>query len=143
FLSTVTSLATADFNKDGRTDVAVTLNRSSPFGFLASIHLSNGDGTFATPSTVTLPGQSMHMATGDFTNDSNPDLVVTSLQGGINVLLGDGSGGFTFGFAPTAGTFADVAVADLNNDNKADLIITDYNGRRVQTELGDGTGSFG
>jgi hypothetical protein len=101
----VSALATADFNKDGRTDVAAALSRSSPFGFLVSIHLSNGDGTFGAPTTVNLSAQSAEMAAGDFNNDSNPDLVVVSLQGVITVLLGNGSGGFNFRFCPQRRNF--------------------------------------
>jgi hypothetical protein len=115
---------------------------SSPFSFVVSLHLSNGDGTFAAPTTVNIGFQMMDMATGDFNNDGNPDLVAVGRQGAVAVLLGNGSGGFNLSFAPTAGTFAQVATADLNNDGKTDLIITDFTGQRVWTEMGNGTGSF-
>jgi Calx-beta domain/FG-GAP-like repeat/Domain of unknown function (DUF4214) len=141
--TTLSAVIAADFNKDGKTDIAVPLSVSTPFSFVVSVYLSNGDGTFATPTSVNIGFQMMDLASGDFNNDGNPDLVATGLHGAVAVLLGNGSGGFSFGFAPGAGSFAQVTTADLNNDGKSDLIITDFSGQSVWTELGDGTGSFG
>jgi hypothetical protein len=138
----LSGVAAADFNKDGKTDIALPLSVSTPFSFVVSIHLSNGDGTFAAPTTTNIGFQMGDIATGDFNNDGNADLVAVGFQGGVAVLLGNGSGGFSLSFAPNAGTFAQVAIADLNSDGKTDLIITDFSNQRVWTEMGSGTGSF-
>lgn len=138
----LSSLVVADLNKDGRADVAVAASVSTPFSFVVSVSLSNGDGTFASPSIVNIGSQSSDMTSGDFNNDGNPDLAVVGLHGSVIVLLGNGAGGFTLTFAPSVGSFAHVAAADLNNDGKADLIVTDFLGQSVWTLMGDGAGSF-
>ncbi|HYX27944.1 MAG TPA: FG-GAP-like repeat-containing protein [Pyrinomonadaceae bacterium] len=140
--TTLSGIVAADFNKDGKMDLAVPLSVSSPFSFVVAIYLGNGDGTFAAPTNINIGTQMMDIATGDFNNDGNPDLVVTGLHGAVVALLGNGSGGFSVRSAPTVGSFAEVATADLNNDGKADLIITDFSRQQVWTEMGDGTGSF-
>lgn len=72
-LEGIRSLALADFNGDGRLDLAVGAGN-----FLL---LGNGDGTFQTPIELGAGGPGI--AVGDFNRDGKPDLAV----GGITVLL--------------------------------------------------------
>ena len=62
----IQSLALADFDGDGKLDVA-----SGAGGFLL---LGNGDGTFQTP--ITLGAFGLGIAAGDFHHDGKPDLAV-------------------------------------------------------------------
>jgi hypothetical protein len=139
----------ADFNKDGKADVAVVGTISSPFSYIVSVSLSNGDGTFSAPNNVNVSPQAaepLSIAAGDFNNDTNPDIIVLSRQaGGVAVLLGNGSGGFTFsgaGTTPLGTGFDSVAVGHFNNDTLLDAVVTDSARRRVLVLIGAGSGVF-
>ena len=72
-LEGIRSLAMADFDGDGKLDLAV--------GAGNVLLLGNGDGTFQTPIVLGAGGPGI--AVGDFNRDGKPDLAV----GGITVLL--------------------------------------------------------
>jgi hypothetical protein len=108
----LTSMVVADFNGDGKPDLAMP----------GTIALGNGDGTFTTSS---LAGEAFSFAAADLNGDGNVDLIFTNPHPlvGLNILLGDGSGHFggplTFIFpSSTHG----VAVGDLNGDGRLDII---------------------
>jgi len=65
----------ADFNRDGKLDVA--------YGSGNFLLLGNGDGTFQTPIAFGVGTGAAGIASGDFNQDGNPDLAL----GGIMVLL--------------------------------------------------------
>jgi len=75
---------------------------SNPIPLPASImiYLSNGDGTFSAPISV-VQGDLQDFAIGDFNQDGNLDLVVTSVtikgEGLVNIYLGTGQGSFSSG----------------------------------------------
>lgn len=143
--SLLTRIVTADFNKDGKVDVAVAGVISFTFTHVISINLGNGDGTFAPPNNVSGFGFNPHdLAVSDFNNDTNPDIVVVnSFSESFSILLGNGMGGFTFGAAQSVGTRAGrVAVGDFNGDSKQDLAITDLDDGRVVVLQGNGAGVF-
>jgi hypothetical protein len=75
------AMAVADFNGDGKLDVAV-LNESKS----VAIFQGNGDGTFGPEMDISLPG-SESIAAADVNGDGRPDLVVSNNAGHIiNVL---------------------------------------------------------
>jgi uncharacterized protein (UPF0548 family) len=76
--SATQSLALADFNGDGKLDVAS--------GAGNVLLLGNGDGTFQTPYTLGAGGSGI--AVGDFNLDGRPDLAV----GGVTILLNISTG---------------------------------------------------
>jgi hypothetical protein len=76
--SAIQSLALADFNGDGKLDVAS--------GEGNMLLLGNGDGTFQTPYTLGAGGSGV--AVGDFNLDGRPDLAV----GGVTILLNISTG---------------------------------------------------
>ena len=127
----------ADFNGDGRLDLAVTNYSSNNI----SVLLGDGRGAFspAPGSPISVGSHRLGaVAVGDFNRDGRPDLVVGDQFGGVYVLLGNGTGTFTLApgspFATEFGvTF--VAVADLNGDGKPDLAIA-----RAHGDLIPGTG---
>ena len=78
------AIATADFNGDGKPDLAVT---NSSDGTL-SIFLGKGDGTFTTVTPLTAGGQPNFVAAGDFNGDGRADLLVSNTTNGrVSVLL--------------------------------------------------------
>jgi hypothetical protein len=142
------SIAAADFNKDGNLDL-VTANSG---GWL-SILLGDGDGTFRAPTTLYPWGGPLAVAVGDFNADGSMDIVVNEydLEGfdDVQVLLGNGRGGFTaanaytlFGFDPAQATLG-LAVSDLNGDGKLDAAIVVSSGCCAGwAVLGKGDGTF-
>ena len=140
-------VAFADFNNDGKMDLAV------PSGFGFSILLGNGAGGFA-PRTHITTANSSSIRAADLNGDGNVDLAMVSeeINGKTSVVLGDGTGGFTAPLQFNLGNFpSDLAVADFNNDGKLDLAVAisrqDPSPSPLRSNiavlLGDGIGGFG
>jgi hypothetical protein len=139
------SLVAADFNGDGKLDVAVVGDYVSSGG--VTILLGNGNGTFtAAGPNFDLSADFGLIATGDFNGDGIPDLVATSyFEDGTPPVIFLGKGDGTFTAAPTPSfTLAyfptSIVVADFNGDGILDLAFSDLNG--VEIALGNGDGTF-
>jgi FG-GAP-like repeat/Abnormal spindle-like microcephaly-assoc'd, ASPM-SPD-2-Hydin/FG-GAP repeat len=141
------SLYVADFNGDGKLDLAALTPYNGVF-----IFLGNGDGTFQTAvgySTVdpnhTNDYTAYGMAVGDLNGDGKMDIAVTETSG-MAVLLNNGNGTFgtaTYydsGIAPFESQKG-IAIGDVNNDKRNDIVITDYYGNIV-LYLNQGSGKF-
>jgi uncharacterized protein (TIGR03437 family) len=130
-----TCIAIADFNGDGKPDIAFGLNSPTPFD---GVVLGNGDGTFRPGATFPSQIDGSPFA-GDFNGDGKPDLVFSG--SGTFLLLGNGDGTFSTPIA-IAACASVAAVADFNGDGKADLICgptAHFNYDTVFLSNGDGT----
>jgi hypothetical protein len=130
-------LATADFNGDGKLDVATTGQGQS--GPTVSVLLGNGDGTFGTPAVYTLAQSPSSIVAGDFNGDGHPDLVVSG-DFGTQVLLNNGSGAFTVQPSFDNSLWV-MTTGDFNHDGKLDLAGVDGE-NSVFVLLGNGNGTF-
>ncbi|MDQ3705041.1 MAG: FG-GAP-like repeat-containing protein, partial [Chloroflexota bacterium] len=87
------------------------------------------------------------LASGDFNQDGNPDLVSASnISSTVSVLLGSASGAMgpatDYPVAPGSGDQS-VAVGDFNLDGNQDLVTGNLNTSDISVLLGNGSGSFG
>jgi hypothetical protein len=140
-----TAVAIADFNEDGRPDLAVAAAGSNAVSLL----LGNGDGTFQAQQGFPTANYDIGIAVGDFNGDGIPDLVTSNLDDSsdnVSILLGKGNGAFKPHVDYAAGSDPEWAVAaDFNGDGKLDLAVAD-NGNgyasTVSVLLGNGDGTF-
>ena len=131
----------ADFNGDGKSDLAVLDDYGNGFQIL----LGNGDGTFGTPVDTSLTYSVLSLAVGDFNKDGKADLVVTTNGGNgspsMNIYLSNGDGTFSPRSQYAVPSYANVAVADVNGDGNLDLIVTSF-GSVLEVFPGNGDGTF-
>lgn len=137
------SAITADFNGDGKADLAI-MNPISGNG-VVSVLLGNGVGGFGAASNFPVGINPSSITSGDFNGDSAVDLAVTSYNdNNVSVLLGNGLGSFgsannfTTGISPTS-----IISADFNADGKTDLVVAALYNNIVSVLQGDGLGGFG
>ena len=120
----------ADFNRDGKLDLAVANECSDETctqGGVA-ILLGNGDGTFQSPTIYSAGAQySLSIVSGDFNGDGKLDVAVMNQSASIGILLGNGDG--TLQTAVVTDTSSGVssnysmAPGDFNADGKTDIAL--------------------
>ena len=148
-LSSAGGMATGDFNGDGKADIAVVSSTS------IAVLLGKSVGIFAPPivtaTNLTAPA-SLVLALGDINRDSRLDAVVTDQNGGMQVMLGNGGGGFNrkpvFYDYLSAAPPNVIAIGDFNGDGKPDLVagigadVPEFVFAQVCPLFGYGDGSF-
>jgi Bacterial Ig-like domain (group 3)/PASTA domain/FG-GAP-like repeat len=115
------TIATGDFNGDGKVDVMTNDG---------VLHLGRGDGSFLS-GTQALPVNynTAAFAVGDFNNDGKLDIAQLSdgnnnPSGTVAVFLGHGDGSFTLGAAYDAVPYgANMVATDLDGDGNLDLVV--------------------
>ena len=122
-------LATADFNGDGKVDLAVA--EGSTGGSSVTILLGNGDGSFGTTpgSPIAVESSGNSLAVGDFNGDGIADLFVGAMTNGptLDILLGAGNGTFSqmsTGSAELPCCYT--TLGDFNNDGLTDIASSSF-----------------
>lgn len=126
----------ADFNDDGRVDVASAGQKT--FDFDAAVAFGQADGTFSAPLALgTGGGGPWSVVIGDFDGQNGPDILVPA--NAANIYLNDGEGGFTTGLAigTNGGGFA--SPGDFNGDGDLDVAIIGYDSAEIFLNNGDAT----
>lgn len=129
-----TFAAVADFNRDGKPDLAITQQNTDQVSLLLNNTLPTQylDGrSYSSASKIAQGNGNMadSIAVGDFNKDGLADIAVSYLEDNVvRVMTNNGSGGFN-----TAATYAvgnqpyDVVSADLNGDGYPDLVTANTN----------------
>ena len=161
------SIIATDVNGDGYQDVVVAYPETCSVDTRSAIFvfLSNGDGTFQTPTYVASPVVNpVGLVAGKFLGNNVPDLVVinggeicsgTEVFSGLQTLVGaalipnNGSAGFGAPqtiFAQTSDvawpSLSAVAVADMNGDGAPDIVISATDGLHVLLNTPASLGTF-
>lgn len=137
------SIATGDFNQDGKLDIAVTYLEDN----VVRVLTNNGNG-FNTATAYPVGTQPYWVASADLNGDSYPDLVTANTNpngatGTVSVLLNNKNG--TFGTATnyTVGKSPfQVAIGDINHDGYPDLAVTNNGSNTVSILMGSKNGTF-
>jgi FG-GAP-like repeat len=146
-LTPANSLLSADFNGDGKPDLAVATDNGG--FFRGSVFLGNGDGTF-TPPVGNGGFQGLPGAVGDLDGDGRLDLASVDnnfFNNFLEVYLGAGDGSFATSSLPNfTGTISTgVTMGDFNGDGKLDLAVPSNvvgSGNVLQVYFGNGDGTF-
>jgi hypothetical protein len=137
---TSTSLATGDFNSDGRRDVVAVRPNSND----AAIFLGRGDGTLPDPLALRMGNSPVSVVTGDFNRDGRLDLATANYgSADVAVSLGLGDGTYQDGVHFSVGTRPiSLVLGDFNGDGRLDLATANSGSNDVSVYLGRGDGTF-
>jgi len=118
-----------DMNQDSKPDIIFGSNLGANI-YIAINQSSTGSLAFSNPAKLTVNGNMVDLATGDFNLDGYPDIVVANYINNVYVLLNEGSSSGT-AFSPpkyieTGRLPRGLDVGDINGDKRPDILIATF-----------------
>jgi hypothetical protein len=140
------SVISADFNSDGKMDLATANDGSNS----VSILLGSGDGNFGAATNFAAGTHPFSIISADFNGDGKPDLAsANNGSNNVSVLIGSGTGSFgactNFESGSSISTNpCSIISEDFDKDGNFDLAVANYVGLNytISILLGYGTGGF-
>ncbi len=134
----------ADLDGDGRLDLIVGASSGTKLLLFFQQPSPAATGTFASPVTLDIGAAPVAVAAGDLTGAGRIDLVATTADGRVVVLLHDPApGSFLPGVSYPAGLYpVAVEIADLDGDGHPDLLMADASGSLLVMAQLAGGGDF-
>lgn len=138
-------IISADFNGDGKADLAVANFSFVPLSNTLSIYLNTGTGSFGAATNYITGSGTSGITAADFNGDGKLDLATANRQSNsVSILLGTGTGSFGAATNYTVATNPqEIISGDFNGDGKLDLAVANSTSGNVSILLGTGTGNFG
>ncbi len=136
-------VAAADFNGDGKTDIAVANYDNNN----VSVYLNNSFGpliSFTSRINFSAGGIAPQaIATADFDADGHPDLaVLNKTSNHVAILRNNGMASFSvLATLPVGTSPSALAIGDLNGDGKPDLVATNFGNDSISILLNTSTGT--
>ena len=126
-------IATADFNVDGKQDLAVTNQTDNTVSILLGI----GDGTFTAHTDYAAGSGPVGIVAATFTGGGFPDLAIADQTGNdLSVLIGNGDGTFTSPVSlPTGNAPVAVVEGDLTGSGALDVVDANESSNSVSVTL--------
>jgi len=149
FQGSAVSIAVADFNRDGKLDLAALMDIAEGTGSEVAVFYGNGDGTLSAPLILqvgaTFPS---FLGASDLNGDGLSDLVA-SVKNTVFIWLGKPGGTFappvTYsvqGGYLSSGEPVSLAFGDFNSDGKMDIAVPGQAAGIITLLLGKGDGTF-
>ena len=149
------AVTVADFNNDGKPDLAVlNVGQSPTFQSSVSVLLGNGNGSFQPAITTNVvnsgsgQGAVPSLAVGDFNGDHLTDVAVNTVgrsgNSAVEVMLGKGDGSFqpNHKLLSVGQGAVSVAVGDFDRNGALDLVTANITSGTLSLLLGNGDGTF-
>ena len=138
-------VAIGDLNGDGKPDVVV----ANPSLNNVGVFLNTGNGTLGPGAFLAVAGRPDSVSLADVNSDGHLDLLLVVVGSGtsqLQVMLGDGKGGFAAAVAVPTGSAqpaTNTVIADFNGDGIPDIAFGVLAGApQVAIIFGDGHGGF-